>query len=950
MDTIFEDDELVSLDLRPKNLDEVLEHYGTKRHSGRYPWGSGEEPYQHGGDFLSRVEGLQADGFSEKDIASQLKMSTTDLRMQMRVAKHQRRDILVDRARALTEDGKTPTEIARIMGYEHESSVRALLKQSTATNKNVAKATAEVLKKELESKDAIDISAGVELTLGCSRGALKEAAFILETEGYNKYTVSVPQVNNTKHQTKIDIMCKPEFAEYKDAYMLRDENRIGSVEKFHSEDGGKLYFEREYPSSLDSKRVAIRYGDEGGLDKDGVIELRRGVDDLNLGNSHYAQVRILVDGTHFLKGMAIYSDDMPEGKDIVFNTNKASGTPMMKVLKPITADPDLPFGAVIAANGQSYYTGSDGKRYLSPINKLKEEGDWDRMSKNLSSQFLSKQPVKLIKQQLDLTYANAKEQYDIVCSLNNKDIRRKMLLDFADQCDASAVDLKAAALPRQSTQVILPLSKMPENEIYARYYRNGEQVALVRYPHAGTFEIPILTVNNKNKSGKDILGDVTDAVGINAKVAERLSGADFDGDQVVVIPLSSKVRINSTRALDGLKGFDPKTAYATDFDDRKKDISEYRNSHPKLAEKSDEDIYYRMTGVKILPKHLKQREMGMVSNLITDMTLKGAPTEDICRAVKHSMVVIDANKHKLDYKKSEKENGIAELKDKWQKHLDDDSKSGGASTLISLHKHEIKVLERKGAPIIDPETGKVHYRESGRTYLDKKDGKIKTAMTDAKLLLEVDDLHELSSGSTAESLYATHGNKMKALANEARKEYLATPRTKYDPQAKIEYASEVASINSKLKNAMTNAPRERQAQLIANSRINAKVKSNPDLQGSTEEAKKARKKVGMYEIAVARKEVAASGKENRVDVTEREWEAIQKGAISSSQAEKVFRYMDPERLKQLATPRSSSALPTAKINRIKALSSRGYTPAEIADYVGVSASTVSKYLLGKEAD
>ena len=46
----------------------ILEHYGTKRHSGRYPWGSGDNPYQHSGDFLSRIETLKKKGLSEKDI------------------------------------------------------------------------------------------------------------------------------------------------------------------------------------------------------------------------------------------------------------------------------------------------------------------------------------------------------------------------------------------------------------------------------------------------------------------------------------------------------------------------------------------------------------------------------------------------------------------------------------------------------------------------------------------------------------------------------------------------------------------------------------------------------------------------------------------------------------------------------------------------------------------
>lgn len=98
-------------------VDDILMHYGVKRRSGRYPWGSGENPYQHGGDFLARVEELEALGKSQKEIAEELKMSTTDLRMQVRVAKHERRALQAERAKSLREEGKTLDKIAKIMGY-----------------------------------------------------------------------------------------------------------------------------------------------------------------------------------------------------------------------------------------------------------------------------------------------------------------------------------------------------------------------------------------------------------------------------------------------------------------------------------------------------------------------------------------------------------------------------------------------------------------------------------------------------------------------------------------------------------------------------------------------------------------------------------------------------------------------------------------------------------------
>lgn len=889
--------------------EDILMHYGVKRRSGRYPWGSGDNPYQHGGDFLARVEELQRLGKTEKQIADELHLSTTDLRMQVRVAKHERRALQADRARSLREDGKTLDEIASILGYANDSSVRALLNENTAANKNKAQATAEILKKELAEKGAIDVGTGVERQLGVSTGVLQEALFILETEGYNRYGVGVPQVNDPKKRTITPVISVPEI-DQREVYQNLD--LVKSVGDYHSTDGGESWDKREYPASIDSSRVKILYGDEGGTLKDGVIEIRRGVADLDLGDSHYAQVRILVDGTHYLKGMAMYSDDMPDGADIVFNTNKHTGTPKMDVLKKIQDDPDNPFGALIKANGQSHYIDADGNEKLSAINKLKEEGDWDKMSKNLSSQFLSKQPIQLIKKQLDLTYADAADEFSEICSLNNPTVKRKLLLDFADECDSAAVHLKAAALPRQSTQVILPLNAMKETEIFAPNYRDGEKVVLIRYPHGGTFEIPELTVNNKNPTAVSVLGkNIRDAVGINPKVAERLSGADFDGDQVVVIPTGGRVKIQSTPALKDLKDFDPKTDYSTEG----------------------------KTGVRLLAKGAAtQRQMGEISNLITDMTLKGATEPEIARAVKHSMVVIDAAKHKLDYRQSEKDNGIAELKKKYQGFDDETGHHGGASTLLSRRKQDVEVPERQGSGVIDPLTGKVVYKESGRTYVDPRTGKTVAATTKVKRILAVDDVRSMSSGTLQEEAYADYANKMKDLANKARLEYKATPTLKRSASAAKAFEPEVNRLMAALKVAQLNAPLEREAQRIANARVKAKVQANNIT--DKDEISKIRRAA----ISDARNSTGASGKRTRITISDGEWTAIQSGAISDTALSEILRYAEPKTVRERATPRRTTQLSDARVSRIKAMANSGHTNAEIAEALGISTSAVSKYL------
>ena len=645
------------------------------------------------------------------------------------------------------------------------------------------------------------------------------------------------------------------------------------------------------------------------------MEIRRGVPDLDLGKSHYAQVRILVDGDHYLKGMAVYSDDLPDGVDVMFNTNKPSGTPKMKVLKEAKTDPDNPFGAAIKANGQSMYIGDDGKEHLSPINKLKEEGDWDTMSRNVSSQFLSKQPKKLIENQLNLTVADYKAQYDEIMRYDNPTVKKKLLNDFADTVEGTSMTLKASAFPGQSTKVILPINKIKETEAYCPTYENGTRLALIRYPHAGTFEIPIVTVNNKNVSGKRNLGAIQDAIGINAKVAERLSGADFDGDTVMAIPVTDKVNIKSTRALKALEGFDPKTAYA---------VPEGNPNNVRLMKKED-----------------KQREMGVISNLITDMTLRGADEDELARAVKHSMVVIDAEKHKLDYKRSEQENGIPELKQKWQIRVDEEGAIhyGGASTLLSRRKQTVRVPERRGSIRVDKETGEYIYKESGRTFVDPKTGKERKAEDTVSLISETKDARTLSSGTIQENLYADFSNKLKAMANQARKEAVNMKGLEYSPSAAKTYAPEVASLKEKYNNMIANKPKERKAMLIANANIKAKIQEQ-GLDPNISEDKKAIKKISSVEMQRARDSVGASGRKSKVTFTDREWEAVQAGAISDNMLTKFLNSSDSDEIVKRAMPKKVTVMTSAKMSKANAMLRSGYSYAEIAKACGVPESTV----------
>ena len=928
--------------LNGEKISDELMHYGMPRRSGRYPWGSGEDPYQHGRDFLGRIEELKKNGWTEtpENIKKEFGLTTTQYRTEKAIAKDERRALDVARAKSLKEDGLGATEIGRKMGVP-ESTVRSLLNEQSESRMLQARKTADFIKEQIDKKGMIDVGSGVERELNISKEKLDQALYLLEREGYPVYGGRFSQVTNPGQKTTQKVICPP-GTEHKDIY---DYENVHTLNDYVSHDGGETFDKFVYPKSMDSKRLAIRYAEDGGIKKDGVVELRRGKEDLSLGEAHYAQVRILVDNKKYIKGMAVYSDDMPDGIDVIFNTNKSKSVSKMDVLKDIKDDPDNPFGSLIKAGGQSYYIDKNGKKQLSLINKRADEGDWTDWKDALPSQFLAKQSLSLAKKQLGLAKADKLAEFDEICSLTNPTVKKHLLQKFADGCDAAAVHLQAAALPGQKYHVIIPVTSLKDTEVYAPNYENGTKLALVRYPHGGTFEIPILTVNNKHAAAKKLLGsDVIDAVGINSKVAERLSGADFDGDTVMCIPThdkAGKVKITSKPPLKGLEGFDPKTSYGADT----------------VETDSDGNKHYYKNGREYRIMKNTGTQMGIISNLITDMTLAKASDDELAAAVRHSMVVIDAEKHKLDYKKSEIDNNIPALHKKYQ-----GSTTGGAATILSRSKGQESVDKRQGTPKVNmkgkdwydptkPE-GSLIYKTADDLYYDvkkvnKRTGEVTTVTKkrsqQSTRMGETDDAYTLVSPAKhpMEMVYADYANSMKALANRARIEMMNTGKIKYSSSAKAIYQKEVDSLNSKLNTAQLNTPRERAAQRKANAEINRKKQENPDMKPGDV------KKASQQALTKYRNEMGSvSRKDRSIKITDKEWEAIQAGAVSENTLTKILNNTDIDSLRERATPRSTKTLSQSKINRIKALSASNYTLSEIAQKLGVSTATVSNYLKG----
>ena len=918
------------------------------RGSGRYGYGTGENPGQHleNKTLAEQKAILLSQGVPEAEIAIRLGYSnTTDLRNAIKRDKELRQHEKSAKIGELYSKGITsPTEISNELGIP-EGTVRAYIKQMGSETRLQKTEEAKGKLKDLVGADKyIDVGSGTEYALGVTETKKDYIVDELVNEGYSKLFYYAPQIGNPGKNTTIEVLAPPGVTTEEMAADLKSgKYSINPVDRFIvNPDGSTSILNLPPVNSVDSKRIEIRYAEDGGTDKDGIIELKRGVDDISLGNARYAQVRIGVDGKLYLKGMAVYSEDkdFPEGKDIIFNTNKSEGTPMEKVFKEMKVnkltgevDPDNPFGASIKPQkdlvlAQRYYIDPNtGEKKVSAINVVNEEGDWTKWSRNTPSQFLSKQPEPLIKQQLNLSYLKKVDEFNDIKSISNESVRRVMLQDFFESCDTAAVELKGAALPRQQTHVLLPIKSLKEKEIYAPNYQTGEEVVLVRFPHAGTFEIPRLTVNNNNREGKRMIGNAPDAVGITGKTAAQLSGADFDGDTAMVIPYRTSTNPNSKynnirteKAIKDLQDFDPKREYKA---------------------------YPGMTEVKNDRSWDKQKQMGNVSNLITDMNLKGAPTSEIIKAVKHSMVVIDAEKHNLDWRKSEIDNDIKSLRKQWQ-----GKERGGASTIISRASAETykdeerltfkvdkdtgeKITFKTGAtkkerkPVGFDEEGNRIYQDTGR-YVSKQQKS--TRMADAK------DAYELLSDNPTrkEILYANYANQMKALANSARLEWSKTPTGKRDKNAASSYAKEVDELDNLIVNIKRNRPRERQAQLRATNSFYKKKKEREDL------GKDDLKRLKTQCLAEARD--ACGAKAQRATLTPKQWEAIENHAISGTKAETIIRKCNKNDIMKYALPKEASKISNSKIRLIKAYDNQGQSTQEIADALGISTSTVQKYL------
>jgi transcriptional regulator with XRE-family HTH domain len=921
------------------NHDYIL-HSGVKRKSGRYEWGSGEYPYQHEAWFQGWSKIPSKD---QAEYAKSFGMTLKEARYRYSIGKDYKKAQDIGHAIELRYSKQMSVKaIAEKMGVS-ESTVNSWLKPNALQRAKETEDLAKKIEQYLDKHAGVDIGKGCATAMGVNKTKFEAAVQLLKDRDgyYNVQWGQEQQTTGKNTQSTALIKIQPEWEGYSEAQLKKvaykyvkehSDDITLPFEIKYNYDTGKTIMGFDIPKSVSSKNIEVVYRSE----RDGLIEVRRGLDDLSLGNDIYSQVRIAVDGTHYIKGMAVYSDDLPKGINIRVHSNKKEGTPLLsdnpdakQVLKPMkraddgSVDLEDPFGAQIKAQHGC-------------INKVNEEGSWDdwTSARSLASQVLSKQAPELAQRQLNLDYTKRAAEFDTIKQITNPVVREKMLIDFADECDKAAVHLKAAALPGQSVKVLIPIPSLKPGECYCPMYKDGEKLALIRFPHQSISEIPMVTVNNSNTEGKKVMtNQAIDAIGLNPKDAHRLSGADFDGDTVVCIP-NKKGFIKNAPEFKGLEGYEPK------------------------------DQWPGYEGMKPISHQLAQTKMGIVTNLITDMSLQGAPEHEMVRAIKMAQLIIDAEKHKLNWKGAEEEYRISELHEKYQ-----GKKRGGAVTIVSRASGEYDVPERQDNYYdIDPKTGAKIPKYTGKKrvwfvrddgskyykdllpYQEGYDPNAKDVTQKSTKMAETSDARTLISPfkHPVEVVYANYANQMKALANEARKESLVKKDTPYSKQAAETYKDEVESLLEKINNSKVNAALERLAQRSAEVIINERVSKYPDRYNK--KTPDGKKHLSKLKNQVTNQQRTIVSKQRPFDITEREWEAIQAGALHKSDVKEIINRANSDIVKKFAMPNNTnySVLSPSNLAHAKAMLNSGFTQADVAASFNISPSTLSKLLKGNK--
>lgn len=163
--------------------------------------------------------------------------------------------------------------------------------------------------------------------------------------------------------------CKHFFAKLKNIFKKEEKAKPFAITQI------KRY---EFHKILDTNR--IEFVEDPMFE--GIIFIRENVPDLDLGGKHYAQIRLLTSENTLIKGMAMFSIDIPDGKDVVVHYNAKY---KMQTIVPITEESSIKVELL-----------NDGVDSCIYDMERKIDYDWSEWRKSLSTQFLSKDILNTI--------------------------------------------------------------------------------------------------------------------------------------------------------------------------------------------------------------------------------------------------------------------------------------------------------------------------------------------------------------------------------------------------------------------------------------------------------------------------------------------------------------------------------------------------------------------------
>jgi predicted transcriptional regulator len=327
-----------------------------------------------------------------------------------------------------------------------------------------------------------------------------------------------------------------------------------------------------------------------------------------------------------------------------------------------------------------------------------------------------------------------------------------------------------------------------------------------------------------------------------------------------------------------------------------------------------------------------------------------------------AQLIIDAEKHKLNWRGAEEEYRISELHEKYQ-----GKKRGGAVTIVSKASGEYDVPEGEEYYDIDPKTGAKIPKYTGkkRVYFTREDDtkyykdllpkqagydpNAKDVTQKSTKMAETSDANTLVSPYKyrIETIYANYANQCKALANEARKESLVKKETPYSKQAADTYKEEVAHLTELIENSKVNAALERLAQRSAKVIIDERIAKYPERYNK--KTPDGKKHISKLKNQVTNQQRKIVSKQRPFDITPREWEAIEAGALHKSDVKEIINRANSDQVKKYAMPKNTdySTLSPANLAHARAMINSGYTQADVAASFNISPSTLSKLLRGK---